>query len=100
MANVHMEELWASPEAKPSHGSEQSGPFARRSRQFQLFPIKQRRLAWSTYKVFVCALRFFYVKTLKRPFEPEDIPFPRKAQQLPLILSREEVAQSLQRLSI
>jgi hypothetical protein len=43
----------------------------------------------------VCALRFFYAKTLERPFLPEDIPFPRKAQQLPLILSREEVAQIL-----
>src|SRR5271165_6565589 len=40
-------------------------------RQFQLFLIKQRRLAWSTYNVFVSALRFFYVKTLKQPFIPD-----------------------------
>jgi len=52
-------------------------------RQFQLFLIKQRRLAWSTYNVFVSALRFFYVKTLKQPFILEDIPFQRAPQQLP-----------------
>jgi len=64
-------------------------------RQYQLFLSQEKRLAWSTYKQVVCALRFFYAKTLKRPFLPEDIPFPRTAQQLPLILSREEVARIL-----
>jgi len=65
-------------------------------RQFQLFLIKQRRLAWSTYNVFVSALRFFYVKTLKQPFVLEDIPFQRAPQQLPEILSQDEVARLLQ----
>ena len=64
-------------------------------RQYQLFLIEKKKLAWSSYNQIVCALRFFYAKTLKRPFQPEDIPFPRKPQQLPLILSREEVAQIL-----
>src|SRR5664279_143980 len=65
-------------------------------RQFQLFLIKQRRLAWSSYNVFVSALRFFYVKTLKQPFILEDIPFQREPQQLPEILSQDEVARLLQ----
>ena len=43
----------------------------------------------------MCALRFFYAKTLKRAFLLQDIPFPRKEQRLPLILSREEVAKIL-----
>src|SRR5215468_3629871 len=64
-------------------------------RQYQLFLIQKKKLAWASYKQIVCALRFFYAKTLKRPFQPEDIPFPRKAQQLPLILSPEEVARIL-----
>src|SRR5215469_10362127 len=64
-------------------------------RRYQLFLIQEKKLSWSTYKQIVCALRFFYAKTSKRPFLPEDIPFPRAAQQLPLILSREEVAQIL-----
>src|SRR5262249_57859837 len=55
----------------------------------------EKKLAWSSYNQIVCALRFFYAKTLKRPFMLEDIPFPRHEQRLPLILSREEVEQIL-----
>lgn len=57
-------------------------------RQYQLFLIQQKKLAWSGYSQIVRALRFFYAKTLKRSFLLEDIPFPRKEQRLPLILSR------------
>ena len=64
-------------------------------RHYQLFLIQEKKLAWSSYKQIVCALRFFYVKTLKRAFLLQDIPFPRKEQRLPLILSREEVARIL-----
>ena len=64
-------------------------------RQYQLFLIQEKKLAWSSYNQVVCALRFFYAKTLKRPFLLSDIPFPRKVQQLPLILSSEEVARIL-----
>ena len=59
-------------------------------RQYQLFLIQQKKLAWSTYKQIVCALRFFYAKTLKRSFLLQDIPFPRHEQRLPLILSKED----------
>jgi integrase/recombinase XerD len=64
-------------------------------RRYQLFLIQEKKLAWSSYKQIVCALRFFYAKTLKRPFMLEDIPFPRHEQRLPLILSKEEVEQIL-----
>jgi site-specific recombinase XerD len=64
-------------------------------RQYQLFLIQEKKLAWSTYNQIVCALRFFYAKTLKRPFLLADIPFTRKPQQLPLILSQQEVARIL-----
>ena len=64
-------------------------------RQYQLFLIQQKKLAWSSYNQIVCALRFFYAKTLKRSFLLSEIPFPRKVQQLPLILSQEEVARIL-----
>jgi integrase/recombinase XerD len=64
-------------------------------RQYQLFLIQEKKLAWSSYNPIVCALRFFYAKTLKRPLLLSDIPFPRKVQQLPLILSPEEVARIL-----
>src|SRR5215475_11663068 len=64
-------------------------------RQYQLFLIQEKKLAWSTYNQVVCALRFFYAKTLKRPFLLSDIPFPRHEQRLPLILTKKEVEQIL-----
>ena len=68
---------------------------AEQIRQYQLFLIQQKKLAWSTYKQIVCALRFFYAKTLKRSFLLQDIPFPRHEQRLPLILSKDEVTRIL-----
>ena len=64
-------------------------------REYQLFVMQQKKPAWSTYNVMVSALRFFYAKTLKRTFLLQDIPFPRVPQQLPLILSPEEVERIL-----
>jgi integrase/recombinase XerD len=64
-------------------------------RQYQLFLIQGKKLAWSSYNQIVCALRFFYAKTLNRAFLLEEIPFPRSEQRLPLILSQEEVARIL-----
>jgi integrase/recombinase XerD len=64
-------------------------------RRYQLFLIHEKKLAWSSYNQIMCALRFFYAKTLKRTFLLQDIPFPRSEQRLPLILSPEEVAQIL-----
>jgi site-specific recombinase XerD len=43
-------------------------------------------------KLHVSALRFFFVKTLKRPYLLEDIPFPKVPRRLPVILTTEEVA--------
>src|SRR5664279_3478518 len=37
-------------------------------------------------------LRFLYVKTLRRPYLPEHIPFPKRPRQLPVVLSPEAVA--------
>jgi integrase/recombinase XerD len=41
------------------------------------------------------ALRFFYVKTLKRRYMLEHLPFPRLPEKLPVVLSREEVSRLL-----
>src|SRR5262249_37578814 len=41
----------------------------------------------------LAALRFFYVKTLRRAWSLADTPYPKKTHSLPTILSREEVAQ-------
>jgi site-specific recombinase XerD len=39
----------------------------------------------------LAALRFFYVKTLKKSWNAAETPYPKQAFQLPTILSREEV---------
>jgi site-specific recombinase XerD len=43
----------------------------------------------------LAALRFFYIKTLRRTWSLADTPYPKKTRHLPTILSREEVAQLL-----
>jgi integrase/recombinase XerD len=40
----------------------------------------------------LCALRFFYIQTLKRRWSIADTPYPKKTHRLPTILSQEEVA--------
>ncbi len=62
-------------------------------RTYQVYLLKTRKLAPDTVVNHVAALRFFYIRTLKR-FEFRDyIPYPRVRKKLPGILSKEEVAQ-------
>jgi integrase/recombinase XerD len=44
----------------------------------------------------VSSLRFFFLKTLKRPWLVDDIPVPKRPIRLPKILSREEVERLIQ----
>ena len=69
----------------------QLGPEHIRQYQAQLFG--QRKLAPSTVTQHLAALRFFYIKTLRKPWSIADTPYPKKVQRLPIILSTEEVAQ-------
>jgi hypothetical protein len=46
-------------------------------REYQAYPLRERQLEPRTVKLHVSALRFFFVKTLKRPYMLEDIPFRR-----------------------
>jgi site-specific recombinase XerD len=41
----------------------------------------------------LAALRFFYIKTLRRAWNLADTPYPKRTHSLPTILSREEVTQ-------
>jgi integrase/recombinase XerD len=61
-------------------------------RQFQLYMIKELRFAPHTVKQRSSALRFLYVRTLRRPQMLEHIPIPKTPAKLPKILSREEIA--------
>jgi integrase/recombinase XerD len=69
------------------------GPWHIREYQVELF--QKRKLSPGSVAVRLAALRFFYIKTLKKSWSITDTPYPRKAHRLPTILSREEVAQLL-----
>jgi len=67
------------------------GPQHIREYQAQLFTV--RKLAPGSVTNHLCALRFFYIQTLKKPWSIADTPYPKKRYRLPTILSPEEVAQ-------
>jgi integrase/recombinase XerD len=62
-------------------------------RQYQAHLFGRRKLAPSTVTQRLAALRFFYIKTLRKPWSIVETPYPKKVQRLPIILSTEEVAQ-------
>jgi integrase/recombinase XerD len=63
-------------------------------RAFQLHLIG-RQVSWSTFNQVASALRFFYAHVLGRDHFVPHIPFARKPQKLPVILSPEEVRRLL-----
>ena len=69
---------------------EQLGPDHVREYQVHLF--RDRKLSARTVAGHTAALRFLFVKTLRRPYLPEALPFPKHSRRLPTVLSQEEVA--------
>ena len=60
-------------------------------RQFQAHLFSKQKLAAQTVAQRTAALRFLFVKTLKRPYMLEYIPYPKIPLRLPTILSPQEV---------
>jgi integrase/recombinase XerD len=60
-------------------------------RQYQAHLFQTKKLAPATVSQYVSALRFLFVKTLRRHFLAEHIPFPKSRKRLPTVLSPEEV---------
>ncbi len=58
---------------------------------YLLHLIEERKLAFSSCKVALHGLRFFYHETLQHPEMQFDLPRARAPQKLPEILSREEI---------
>jgi integrase/recombinase XerD len=54
--------------------------------------LKQRKLAVGSVENHITAVRFFYIRTLRRPGFREFLAYPRVRRKLPGILSKEEVA--------
>jgi site-specific recombinase XerD len=61
-------------------------------RQYQVHLFRDRKLSAGTVEGRTAALRFLFVKTLKRPYLHDQIPFPKRQRPLPAVLSQEEVA--------
>ncbi len=47
-------------------------------RQYQAYLFVQRKLAPSTVTQQLAALRFFYIKTLRKPWSVAETPYPRR----------------------
>ncbi len=66
-------------------------------RRYQLHLMKEKRLAPNTVKVRMSALRFFYLRMLKRrDLHFDDLPLTKAPVKLPVVLSPEEVARLIE----
>lgn len=64
-------------------------------RQYQLHLLHDRKLTVGTIVGRIAALRFFFVKVLRRPYRQIDLIYPKRPERLPTVLSQEEVARLL-----
>ena len=60
-------------------------------RTYQTYLLRERRLHPHSVRREVAALRFFYVKTLRRRYLVDDTPYPKVPRRLPTVLTPEEV---------
>ncbi|HEX2696459.1 MAG TPA: site-specific integrase [Anaerolineales bacterium] len=65
----------------------------RHIREYQVELFQKQKLSPGSVAVRLAALRFFFIKTLKKGWSIAETPYPKKAYRLPTILSREEVTQ-------
>jgi site-specific recombinase XerD len=61
-------------------------------RSYQAYLLRELKLCPGSVENHVAALRFFYVRTLRRHEFREFLPYPKSPRKLPSILSQEEVA--------
>src|ERR1700687_1378800 len=75
--------------AKYFHRSpDQLGP--EQIRAYQVYLFTERKLNARTVGHHTAALRFFFCKTLKRPYPIEEVPYPKAPRRLPTILTQDE----------
>jgi site-specific recombinase XerD len=65
-------------------------------REYQVHLFRDLHLALGTVEQQVAALRFLYVKTLKRRYMHEHLPMPKRQRPLPSVLSIDEVKRLLE----
>src|SRR5207302_5246508 len=64
----------------------------RHIREYQAHLFQKRKLSSGSVTNHLAALRFFYIRTLKKAWSVAETPYPKKNHHLPAILSQEEVA--------
>jgi site-specific recombinase XerD len=65
-------------------------------RTYQAHLLEERKLEPRTVGLYTAGLRFLFVKTLKRPYPFEELPYPKQPRRLPIVLSREETARLIE----
>jgi integrase/recombinase XerD len=65
-------------------------------RSYQAHLLRTGQLQPKTVRLHVSALRFFFVKTLRRRYLLDDTPYPKAPQRLPSIVSVEEMARLIE----
>lgn len=66
-------------------------------RQYQIYLTRERKASYSYFNQAVCALRFFYRTTLGKDWNVRrELPYARKERRLPVVLSKQELAQFFQ----
>src|ERR1700747_738484 len=65
----------------------------RHIREYQAALFQKRKFSPNTVAQHLAALRFFYIKTLKKAWSITETRYPKRAEQCPTILSQEEGAQ-------
>jgi site-specific recombinase XerD len=65
-------------------------------RQYQLHLLNDCKLTVETIVGRIAALRFFFVKVLRRPYREIDLVYPKRPERLPVILSEEEVVRLIE----
>lgn len=61
-------------------------------RAYMIHLVEEREISYSTYRQVRSAMRFLYMRTLRRPIEVEWLPPRRRTKHLPSVLSGPEVA--------
>src|SRR5258707_11726057 len=86
-ANIHAIEDFA----KYFHRSpDRRGP--EHIREYQVHLFRDCELSAGTIEGRTAALRFLFVKTLRRPYLPDHIPFPKRQRRMPPVLRQGEGA--------
>lgn len=64
--------------------------------RYQVYLAQQKKVSWGFFNQSVCAIRFFYTKTLQKEWDIKHIPYQKQGRKLPTVLSKEEVRAVLQ----